>query len=129
MEKKLDQIIIKVIKNSHYFILILIILSCNRIDNDYVSKNIWQLEQGGNIGSGDFLEFGKGENYSIKNDTIFNKKMPIALIIELNKKLEIITIFSFKSKKTSIYMNISELTNGGSNHIDETVKPEVIKIN
>ena len=90
--------------------------SCNTkrlspADLEYVKISTWQWDKGFKIGEGDFVSFdGDSLVFALKDDTIYYKKYPKAIIKRINKNYYELIISSIDTKKSGVYINIEEFT-------------------
>ena len=103
-------------KNGIIILLLFVIGSCSDIqvnadDISYVKINTWVWDKGFKIGEGDFISFDSDSSiFLLKNDTIYNKTIPKAIIRKVERKNHELIVSSIDGKNSGVYINIEEFT-------------------
>lgn len=92
-----------------FFAIFFLFFSCNRVDLEYVKSKSWNHDSGFRVGEGDFIIL-KGDQkiFELKNDTIFYKGNPRALVQSLDKKNYNLIISSIDHQSIGVYRNDEE---------------------
>jgi hypothetical protein len=88
------------------FILLKIFLFSPFSDQD-IKQAEWRYNEGYKIGDGDFMDFVTSQDvYYLKNDTIYFKNNPKAIIVSSNKLFFTLTIKSLKDGEKGVYIDM-----------------------
>lgn len=74
----------------------------------YVNEKMWSYDRGFKIGEGDIVDFEKPGLFKLRQDTIYYKETPKAIVKRLNKYFYEMTISSLDGKQTGRYRNVEE---------------------
>ena len=69
----------------------------------YIKKELWQYESGYKIGDKDGFCIGNSNNVSLKNDTIFFKATPNAIIVKIDSSMHRMELKSINSGEQGVY--------------------------
>ena len=73
----------------------------------YIEYAEWRYESGFKIGEGDFMDFTTSKDiFFLKNDTIYYKKTPKAIIVSSNKLFYTLTIKSIDNGNVGKYIDM-----------------------
>src|SRR5688572_25814992 len=78
-------------------------------DLAYVKAKMWSYDGGFKIGAGDFVHFERTELFQLRNDTIYYKGSPRAIVERLNKHFYQLTVKSIDSEEEGTYTNVEEM--------------------
>jgi hypothetical protein len=91
-----------------------VLISCNKkisqSDISYVKNEQWLYQNGFKLGDGDWVDFDDSSYYSIRKDTIFKARKPIALIRKVDQKRFLLILASISTGEKGIYGSASELS-------------------
>jgi hypothetical protein len=80
--------------------VIFIFLSCKNqpINLSYIRSASWLYDVGFKMGEGDFVEFTDSAFYSISNDTIYRKGIPVCVVLSANEGVGDLMVKSFSGQ-------------------------------
>jgi len=74
---------------------------------EYIKKTEWRFESGDKVGEGDFMEFTTSKNiFYLKNDTIYYKNKPKAIIESSNRIFYTLTVENINSGEKGYYIDM-----------------------